>query len=204
MDRDGLRDEARAVFESVLSAGPADGPVTVLGAGADDLAPGAAFLAALAPGGWVVPTWPPAYGGRDATTDDATVIGEELARFAIPDLYPFLVGLHVIGPTLVALATDEQRRRWLPAIADGTEIWCQLFSEPGAGSDLALAVLGPAGVAGTDPDALEWRTLFLTAPSVSIRGGTDEIQRTIVGEHVLGLPPEPRVDVDRPWNEVPR
>jgi alkylation response protein AidB-like acyl-CoA dehydrogenase len=70
--------------------------------------------------------------------------------------------------------------------------------------DLAVGMLGPGGVAGSDVDALEWRTLFLTAPSVSIRGGTDEIQRNIIGEHVLGLPPEPRVDTDRPWNEVPR
>src|ERR1700674_363178 len=138
MDRARLPDEARAAFASVLAARTrAGGPVTVLGAGADDLAPGAAFLGALAPGGWVVPTWPAAYGGRDATIDEAVVISEELSRFEVPDLYPYLVGLHVLGPTLVALATDEQRRRWLPAIADGTEIWCQLFSEPGAGSDLA-------------------------------------------------------------------
>jgi alkylation response protein AidB-like acyl-CoA dehydrogenase len=391
-----LRDEARTAFRSVLPPRRADGPVTVLGAGADDLGPGAAFLGALAPGGWVVPTWPRRYGGRDATAEDAAVISEEFARCEIPDLYPYLVGLHVVGPTLLALATDEQRDRWLPPIAAGTEIWCQLFSEPGAGSDLAnvgaradrdgdawhvsgqkvwssraayarhgfllarsdpavpkhtgitafavdmnapgvevrplrqmngdahfsevflddvvvsdadrigvvgagwgvartalanergamgtvsagtglstgrvealaerchraddpcwrdrlaavhaasevarltrnrararaeagqtpgaegsgaklrgsatfkatvdlaLGLLGPGGVAGPDPDALEWRTLFLTAPSISIRGGTDEIQRTIVGEHVLGLPPEPRVDTDRPWNEVPR
>ena len=70
--------------------------------------------------------------------------------------------------------------------------------------DAAVGVLGPSGVAGSDADAVEWRTLFLTAPSISIRGGTDEIQRNIIGEHVLGLPPEPRVDTDRPWNEVPR
>jgi len=49
----------------------------------------------------------------------------------------------------------------------------------------------------------EWTTMFLTSPSMSIRGGTDEIQRNIVGERVLGLPPEPRVDADRPWNEIP-
>jgi alkylation response protein AidB-like acyl-CoA dehydrogenase len=70
--------------------------------------------------------------------------------------------------------------------------------------DLAVGMLGPGGVPGSDLDALEWRTLSLTAPSISIRGGTDEIQRNIIGEHVLGLPPVPRVDTDRPWNEVPR
>ena len=391
-----LRDDARAAFQARLRPRRADSTITVLGAGADDLAPGVAFLAALAPDGWAVPTWPRAYGGRDATPDEAAVISEELARFETPDLYPFLVGLHVAGPTLLTAATDEQRRRWLTPIARGVEIWCQLFSEPGAGSDLAnvatraerdgeqwrvtgqkvwssraayahrgfllartdpavpkhtgvtafaldmtapgvevrplrqmngdahfsevfldavalddrdrigpvgggwavartalanergavgavsagtgvsvgrleslarehgaagdprwrdrlaathagseaarftrqrararaeagqtpgpegsgaklrgsalfkaavdaaVGVLGPSAVAGSEPDALQWRTLFLTAPSISIRGGTDEIQRNIIGEHVLGLPPEPRVDTDRPWNEVPR
>jgi alkylation response protein AidB-like acyl-CoA dehydrogenase len=64
-----------------------------------------------------------------------------------------------------------------------------------------------AALAALGADALlaggEWQTLFLTAPSMSIRGGTDEIQRNIVGERVLGLAPEPRVDVDRPWSEIP-
>ena len=50
----------------------------------------------------------------------------------------------------------------------------------------------------------EWQTLFLMSPSISIRGGTDEIQRNIVGERVLGLPPEPRVDADRPYRDIPR
>ena len=61
----------------------------------------------------------------------------------------------------------------------------------------------PRRGAGIDRDG-EWQTLFLTAPSLSIRGGTDEIQRNIVGERVLGLPPEPRVDVDVPFSELPR
>jgi alkylation response protein AidB-like acyl-CoA dehydrogenase len=391
-----LRAEARAAFDAVLPRRRPDRAATVLGAGNDDVEPGRRFLAALAPGGWAVPTWPVDAGGRGATVEDAAVISDALAGFEVPDLYPYLVGLHVVGPTLLALATPEQRQRWLPAIADGSVIWCQLFSEPGAGSDLAtlgaraerdgdtwrvtgqkvwssraayaevgfllartdpavpkhtgitafaldmrapgvevrplrqmngdahfsevfmeavpvadsdrigdpgdgwrvartalanergalgavgsgtgvstarlaslarrrergddpvvrdrvaavhalaevsrltrarararaeagrvpgpegsggklagsalfksaadaaMAMLGAAAVAGDDPTADEWRTLFLTAPSVSIRGGTDEIQRNIVGERVLGLPTEPRVDTDRPWKDVPR
>jgi len=66
-------------------------------------------------------------------------------------------------------------------------------------SGTALGVLGADGMLADG----EWTTMFLTSPSMSIRGGTDEIQRNIVGERVLGLPPEPRVDADRPWNEIP-
>jgi alkylation response protein AidB-like acyl-CoA dehydrogenase len=66
-------------------------------------------------------------------------------------------------------------------------------------AELAVDLLGPEGVVGDG----QWQTLFLTAPSISIRGGTDEIQRNIVGERVLGLPEEPRVDKDKPFSEVP-
>jgi alkylation response protein AidB-like acyl-CoA dehydrogenase len=382
-------EEVRAALAAVLRPRDPDEQLTVLGAGSDDIESGRAFLAALASGGWAVPTWPVEYGGLGASPTEAGVVTRELARFEQPDLYPFLVGLSVAAPTLIALATPEQCERWLPLIKTGEEIWCQLFSEPGAGSDLAnvgakaerdgevwhvtgqkvwtsrghyaqrgfllarsdpsmpkhrgitafaldmqaagvgvrplrqmngdahfsevfldevevadadrigdvgtgwvvaraalanergavgavgtgmgapadrlldllaergggavardrvvaarvesevnrltmrrardaarsgrtpgpegsgsklrggallkqtadaaIALLGPDGIVGEG----EWQTLFLTAPSISIRGGTDEIQRNIVGERVLGLPAEPRVDVDPPWDEVP-
>src|SRR4029078_5274797 len=63
--------------------------------------------------------------------------------------------------------------------------------------DVALAIEGAGGVAGG-----EWETLFLTAPSLSIRGGTDEVQRNIMGERVLGLPGDVRDDRDRPFGEM--
>ena len=376
-------DTVRRALAEVLQPRDPDAPATVLGAGTDDLDAGRTYLGALAGGGWFVPTWPEEYGGRGASADEAAVIARELSTFAAPDLYPYLVGLALVGPTLIGHGTPEQCRRLLPAIATGEEIWCQLFSEPEAGSDLAnlatratrdgdvwrvtgskvwssrahysrwgwllartdaavpkhagitafvvdmhapgvdvrplrqmngdthfnevyftdtvvpddgrvgevgggwrvalttlafergggsaagggwslgpdrlLALAhergavdpvrrdqlarvwvqaetarltgrrarggapGPAGsgakarasatmkaIAGTalalrGADALlagdEWHTLFLTAPSISIRGGTDEIQRNIVGERVLGLPGEPRLDRDVPWRE---
>ncbi len=402
-DVERVRAEIAAALSDRFARRTSGSSTTVLGAGNDDLAPGLAWLSALAPGGWSAPTWPDEHGGRGATPQEAALVGRELAAYEQPDLYPYLVGLHVVGPTLLAVASDAQKTRWLPRIASGQEIWCQLFSEPGAGSDLAgiatraeragdvwrltgqkvwssrahyarwgfclartdpdvpkhagitaFAVdmgadgvdvrplrqmngdahfsevflddvlvedadcigevgggwavartalaneRGAVGAAGTglagptdrlldlargrldDPvrrdrvlrvhvgaevsrltmrrardaaraaadrrgraastsgagtpgpegsgsklrgsrtlketaaaalgvlgaDALvddgEWHTLFLTAPSISIRGGTDEIQRNIVGERVLGLPAEPRADVDRPYRDVPR
>jgi alkylation response protein AidB-like acyl-CoA dehydrogenase len=63
-----------------------------------------------------------------------------------------------------------------------------------------MRILGPDGLGSEG----EWQTLFLTAPSMSIRGGTDEIQRNIVGERVLGLPGDVRVDRDVPFDQLPR
>jgi alkylation response protein AidB-like acyl-CoA dehydrogenase len=393
-----FRARVRAALEERLTPRRRDGAFTVLGAGSDDLEAGRKYLLALADGGWAVPTWPRDYGGLGATPAQAAVVAQELARFEVPDLYPYVIGLAIAGPTLVDHATAEQCGRWLPAIRSGDEIWCQLFSEPDAGSDLAslatraerdgeqwrvtgskvwssrahyaqrglllartdpsvpkhagitafaldmrapgvtvsplrqmngdthfsevhfehtpvadtdridapgegwrvartaltyergagavggggwgadlkdrlvelarthgvtddpvlrqrlaatiielevarltarrardaaragrspgpegsgaklrgsagfkaaaglaLDLLGPDGIArdGTREQD-EWETLFLTSPSISIRGGTDEIQRNIVGERVLGLPSEPRSDVDVPFSQLPR
>jgi alkylation response protein AidB-like acyl-CoA dehydrogenase len=393
---EGFRHEVRAALAERLVARTGAEPAgTVLGAGTDDLEAGRAYLRALADGGWAVPTWPVEHGGLGMNGEQLAIVQQEMARFVVPDLYPFLVALALVGPTLLEHGTDEQRARWLPGIKTGDEIWCQLFSEPGAGSDLAglatratrdgdewvvngqkvwtsrghysrwglllarsdptvpkhagitafgidlhspgvdvrplrqmngdthftevfltdvrvpdsdrigpvdggwrvalttlaherggvagsatgswlderrlvalarscgldrdpvvrqrlarvivelrvasltmrrararakagrpgpegsglklrsaaafrdftdvaMAVLGPHAVAGAGATDGEWQTLFLTAPSLSIRGGTDEIQRNIVGEHVLGLPSEPRVDRDLPFDQLPK
>jgi alkylation response protein AidB-like acyl-CoA dehydrogenase len=108
-----------------------------LGAGSDDLDAGRAYLQALAGTGLAAPTWPHEYGGLAATPEQLGIVRSELASFAVPDLYPYLVGIELVGPTLLVHGTPEQCAQWLPSIADGSEIWCQLFSEPGAGSDLA-------------------------------------------------------------------
>jgi len=365
-----------------------DEHLQIMGAGSDDLESGRRFLATLSEGGMAVPRWPERLGGMGATPDQAAIVAQELATFETPDLYPFMVGIGLVGPTLMEHGTEEQQARWLPGIRSGSEIWCQLFSEPDAGSDLAnlgaraerdgdvwrvsgskvwssrahyshwglllartdtsvpkhagitafaldmgrpgvtvrplrqmngdthfnevfldgaevadtdrigssgagwkiaittlaherasigegwggvtnqqlaslarqhgalqqplsrarlaavvadlevnrmsalraraasrsgrppgpegsgaklrngnvlkrlstlaVDVEGLAGVTGGD----EWQTLFLTGPSLGIRGGTDEIQRNIVGERVLGLPPEPRVDKALPFSET--
>jgi acyl-CoA dehydrogenase len=68
-------------------------------------------------------------------------------------------------------------------------------------SGLGLESEGPAATVDNRTD--EWQTMWLVSPSLSIRGGTDEIQRNIIGERALGLPPEPRLDKDRPFDERP-
>jgi alkylation response protein AidB-like acyl-CoA dehydrogenase len=111
--------------------------VGVLGAGSDDLESGRRYLCRLAPGGYAVPSWPRAHGGMELGPGDADVVRSALREFDSPDMYPFLVGLDLIGPTILAHATFEQQGRWLPRIRSGEDIWCQMFSEPDAGSDLA-------------------------------------------------------------------
>jgi alkylation response protein AidB-like acyl-CoA dehydrogenase len=130
-------DSLRAALVERLPARAATAPTSVLGAGSDDLETGRAYLAAVADLGVAVPTWPQAYGGLGADGAEAAAIGALLADRAVPDLYPFGIGLGILGPTLVACGTPEQCARHLPPIASGQEIWCQLFSEPDAGSDLA-------------------------------------------------------------------
>jgi alkylation response protein AidB-like acyl-CoA dehydrogenase len=85
--------------------------------------------------GLVVPTWPVAYGGLDLAPATARLIEAELRPFNLGRLNP--LGLNLAAPALFAHGTEEQRLRFLPAIVHNEEVWCQLFSEPGAGSDLA-------------------------------------------------------------------
>jgi 3-oxochol-4-en-24-oyl-CoA dehydrogenase len=89
----------------------------------------------LAEAGYVVPHWPPPW-GLDAAPGDQLAIDEVMRELRVPrPLNP--IGIGWAGPTLLVAGTDAQRRAWLPGIVDGSELWCQLFSEPGAGSDLA-------------------------------------------------------------------
>jgi alkylation response protein AidB-like acyl-CoA dehydrogenase len=384
-----FRADVRAALAARLRPRPEGAAFSVMGAGRDDLEEGREFLRVLADGGYAVPTWPVEHGGMAATPEQASIVAQELSRFEAPDLYPFIVGIGLVGPTILTHGTPDQQARWVPRIRSGEQIWCQLFSEPDAGSDLAglncraeldggewcvtgskvwssrahysqwglllartdtsvpkhagitafalrmdapgvevqplrqmngdthfnqvfldrapipdgdriggvgdgwrvaittlmyergsigggfgvsrgelvsharehgggddavlrdrvaraigdlevarmtglraraaaragrtpgpegsgaklrmastlkeigdlgLDLLGPAGLVLGGPGE-EWRTLFLTGPSLSIRGGTDEIQRNILGERVLELPPEPRVDKDKPFSE---
>jgi alkylation response protein AidB-like acyl-CoA dehydrogenase len=85
---------------------------------------------------WVGIHWPVEYGGRGASFAEVAIYNEELARADAPPLLG-RAGVSLVGPTLMAHGTEEQRLRWMPRILAGDDIWCQLFSEPDAGSDVA-------------------------------------------------------------------
>ncbi len=102
----------------------------------EEIAWGRSWQAKLARDRWVGIQWPVEYGGRGASAVDVAIFNMEYARSRA--LQPVnRVGLNLAGPTLLAHGTDEQKQRWLASILDASEIWCQLFSEPDAGSDLA-------------------------------------------------------------------
>jgi alkylation response protein AidB-like acyl-CoA dehydrogenase len=87
-------------------------------------------------GGWAAPAWPQEYGGRGASLTESAIYFEELGRARVP-LPANVLGLLLGGPTLMVWGSDEQKHRHLPPILSAEEIWCQGFSEPDAGSDLA-------------------------------------------------------------------
>lgn len=148
--------------------------------------------------GWVGLSWPKEYGGRGATLMEQTIFIEEMARAAAPPLINVL-GLSLLGPTLIAYGTEAQKQRFLPNILSADEIWCQGYSEPNAGSDLASlrteAVLDGDhfivngqktwtsfghyadwcfGVVRTDPDAakhkgLTYMLIDMRSPGVKVR-----------------------------------
>jgi alkylation response protein AidB-like acyl-CoA dehydrogenase len=90
----------------------------------------------MAAGRWAALTWPPEVGGRAATARQQLLFFLTSAERRVPPLAG-RIGLNLCGPTLIAHGTPEQQQRFLPPMLDGTEVWCQGFSEPGAGSDLA-------------------------------------------------------------------
>jgi alkylation response protein AidB-like acyl-CoA dehydrogenase len=130
-----FRDEFRAWLGENVPAEWAGG-----GTGSEDRAEYIEYLRAwqrkLYDGGWAGISWPKEFGGRGATLMEQAIFQEELARAKAPQLVG-TIGLSLVGPTIIALGTEGQKARYLPKILSGDEIWCQGFSEPNAGSDLA-------------------------------------------------------------------
>lgn len=130
-----LRQELRAFLKGQLGEGPRH-DMGVGGRG-DDFEQALAFNRALGERGWIAPAWPKEYGGLGASIYEQMVFSEELGYAAAPDTGTRGFGVGMIGPTLIVHGNEEQKKRYLPKIQSGEHIWCQGYSEPGAGSDLA-------------------------------------------------------------------
>ncbi|MFY9265908.1 MAG: acyl-CoA dehydrogenase family protein [Solirubrobacterales bacterium] len=94
------------------------------------------WWAVLADSGWAAPLWPEAYGGRGASASEAIIFNQERQKIGA-EAPPHGIGVPMAGPTIIAHGTEQQKQRYLGPMLKGEETWCQLFSEPGAGSDLA-------------------------------------------------------------------
>ena len=95
-----------------------------------------AWQRTLYDGGWAGITWPKEYGGRGGKAMDQVIFGQEQANYGVSN-GAFMISIGMAGPTILAHGTEAQKERFLPPLLRGDELWCQLFSEPGAGSDLA-------------------------------------------------------------------
>ncbi|MEE2664078.1 MAG: acyl-CoA dehydrogenase family protein [Myxococcota bacterium] len=134
-----FRAEARAFLEQHLELLP---PGTLRRGLAENLtaeavAEAQAWQKTKADGGWACINWPEEYGGRGASPIQKLIWGQEEAQYEHPNTTVFSIGTGMAGPTILAHGTDEQKAEWIPKLVTGEEIWCQLFSEPSAGSDLA-------------------------------------------------------------------
>ncbi|MFZ4811238.1 MAG: acyl-CoA dehydrogenase family protein [Ilumatobacteraceae bacterium] len=138
-DAEAFRIEIRTWLEDNLPAGWMDavdrGEVVEL-SGDERKAFNEGWPAKLFAGGWICATWPTEYGGKGLTTMQGVVLSEEFARAKAPLRADFF-GDTLVGPTLLQWGTEEQKQEFLPRILNGTMRWCQGFSEPNSGSDLA-------------------------------------------------------------------
>ncbi|MBO2457717.1 acyl-CoA dehydrogenase family protein [Actinomadura violacea] len=170
------------------------------------------FQAALYEAGFAGITWPVEAGGQGLGTAEQQIFAEEAAEHDLPT-YPFIVNTGMAGPTLVDLGTPEQKDRYLRPLLGGEEIWCQLFSEPGAGSDVASLqtravrdgggwVVNGQKVWTTNAQWADFGALLArTDPGVPKHAG---ITMFIVDMHAPGVTVRPLKDMSgrAPFNEV--
>jgi pimeloyl-CoA dehydrogenase large subunit len=131
-DEIAFRDEVRAFMGAALPAPIRRKMVEARRLEKDDIVTWQRILNAK---GWAVPHWPVAWGGTGWSAVKQYIFHEELQQAPAPDPLPF--GVNMVGPVIIAFGSEAQKRRHLPRIANLDDWWCQGFSEPGAGSDLA-------------------------------------------------------------------
>jgi alkylation response protein AidB-like acyl-CoA dehydrogenase len=142
---------------------------------------------------WSCIGWPEQYGGRNATLAEQVIFAEEYARAGAPIRLGHL-GVELLGPTLLALGTEALKARFLPPMARGEEIWCQGYSEPNAGSDLASIrtsarrVEGPRGTEWSIDGQKIWTSLAQFADWIFLLARTEEGSRGAQGLSYLLVP----------------
>src|SRR5947208_12046808 len=140
-------------------------------------------------GGWAAINWPRDWGGREATIMQNVIYSEEMAKAKAPGIFN-ANGVWQIGPMIIRWGTDEQKQRWLPGILSADEHWCQGFSEPQAGSDLAN--LRRAAVLDGDEYVLNGQKIRISTAHIAewrrlrVRTDPDALHR---GRKPDGLPP---------------
>lgn len=140
MDVDRFRSEARRWLENhAARRGADDNPAAIFVEHEDEgayVSQARVWQRRLFEAGWTGLTWPTEYGGRGLGPQHQIIWTQEAGAYDIPTTI-FGIGIGMAGPTILAWGTDEQKERWLEPMLTGEEIWCQLFSEPDAGSDVA-------------------------------------------------------------------
>jgi len=135
-DLDAFRAEARAWIEANFPKSLANQPMAMIPGAETQTADHKAWKQAMADKGWGAPTWPPQYGGGGLSGPEARVLQQEMDRAGAYN--PMMgMGTSMFGPTLLEYGTEAQKQRHIPPIVKGELRWCQGYSEPGAGSDLA-------------------------------------------------------------------
>jgi alkylation response protein AidB-like acyl-CoA dehydrogenase len=131
-EEEAFRDEVRAFLAAELPRRLSDRVRDGKGLAKADFEEWHAVLNAR---GWLAPHWPAEWGGCGWSVVQKFIFEVEAAMAHAPRIVPF--GVSMLGPVLIKYGNDAQQRHWLPRILDGSDWWCQGFSEPGAGSDLA-------------------------------------------------------------------
>jgi alkylation response protein AidB-like acyl-CoA dehydrogenase len=152
-------------------------------------------------GSWAAINWPKAWGGREATVSQNTIYSEEMAKAKTPGIYN-ANGLWQIGPMILRWGTEEQQQRWLPGILSADEHWCQGFTEPEAGSDLAN--LRTLAVADGDDYIVTGRKIWISTAHLAkwglflLRTDPTAVERGAKHEGITAL----IVDMELPGIEV--
>jgi alkylation response protein AidB-like acyl-CoA dehydrogenase len=160
-----------------------------------------AWQRTLNEGRWAAINWPVEWGGREATVTQNVIYSEEMARYRTPGIYN-ANGLWQIGPMIIRWGTDEQKARWIPNILNADEHWCQGFTEPEAGSDLAN--LRTVAIADGDDYVVNGQKIWISSAQIArwglflVRTDATAIERGAKHEGITAL----IVDLELPGIEI--